>query len=106
MDSFEIKEVAGNIGLFPIMRAGLGMVDGNQLSFTSLHNIILNLKHHLACLEMIPVARTYHLGLYRESSTLLPVEYYNKLPSQCEINTGFVLDPMVNLGSWIRIRWL
>jgi uracil phosphoribosyltransferase len=44
---------------------------------------------------MIPAARTYHLGLYRESSTLLPVEYYNKLPAQCEINTGFVLDPMV-----------
>ncbi|KAJ3032446.1 hypothetical protein HDV00_007521 [Rhizophlyctis rosea] len=63
------------IGLFPILRAGQGMVDG--------------------FLQMLPTARVLHLGLYREKSTLLPVEYFNKLPSECTTDLGFVLDPMV-----------
>jgi uracil phosphoribosyltransferase len=57
------------------MRAGTGMVD--------------------SMLEILPTARVYHLGLYREKSTLLPVEYYNKLPAICNINIGFVCDPMI-----------
>ncbi|RKO88405.1 uracil phosphoribosyltransferase-domain-containing protein [Blyttiomyces helicus] len=63
------------IALFPIMRAGDGLVDG--------------------MLTMVPSARVHHLGLYREKSTLLPVEYYNKLPAECTVDVGFVLDPMV-----------
>ncbi|KAJ3102000.1 Kynurenine--oxoglutarate transaminase 3 [Phlyctochytrium planicorne] len=66
------------VGLFPIMRAGLGLVD----SFLSL----------------MPAARVHHLGLYREKSTLLPVEYYNKLPAQCTLDIGIILDPMVATG--------
>ena len=57
------------------MRAGNGMVEG--------------------MLTILPTARVYHLGLYREKSTLLPVEYYNKLPSECHLETGFIVDPMV-----------
>lgn len=68
-------KLKSRIGLFPILRAGLGMVD--------------------ACLSMIPTARIYHLGLYRDKSTLVPVEYYNKLPSKCDVEVGYVLDPMV-----------
>ena len=57
------------------MRAGNGMVDG--------------------FLHLLPTSRVYHLGLYREKSTLLPVEYYNKLPAACEIDTGYIVDPMI-----------
>lgn len=46
-------------------------------------------------LHLLPTARVYHLGLYREKSTLLPVEYYNKLPAACEIDTGYIVDPMI-----------
>ncbi|KAI8928606.1 uracil phosphoribosyltransferase-domain-containing protein [Entophlyctis helioformis] len=72
---FEGVRLKDAIGVFPILRAGQGMVD----SFLSL----------------IPSARVHHLGLYRESSTLLPVEYYNKLPATCSLDLGFVLDPMI-----------
>ncbi|KAJ3124516.1 hypothetical protein HK100_011203 [Physocladia obscura] len=60
------------------MRAGLGLVE--------------------PLLTLIPSARVHHLGLYREHSTLLPVEYYNKLPAQCSVDIGFVVDPMVATG--------
>jgi uracil phosphoribosyltransferase len=63
------------VGLFPIMRAGNGMV----------HSM----------LTVLPMARVHHLGLYREKSTLLPVEYYNKLPADCSLDIGFVIDPMI-----------
>ncbi len=46
-------------------------------------------------LQLIPSARVHHMGLYREKSTLLPVEYYNKLPLQCQEDLGIILDPMV-----------
>ncbi|KAI8845338.1 uracil phosphoribosyltransferase-domain-containing protein [Chytriomyces cf. hyalinus JEL632] len=66
------------IAIFPIMRAGLGLVD--------------------SLLTLIPTARVHHLGLYREHSTLLPVEYYNKLPQECTVDVGFVVDPMIATG--------
>ncbi|KAJ3066308.1 hypothetical protein HDU98_010389 [Podochytrium sp. JEL0797] len=66
------------IAIFPIMRAGLGLVD--------------------PLLQLIPSARVHHLGLYREHSTLLPVEYYNKLPAQCTVDIGIVVDPMIATG--------
>ena len=67
------------VGIVPILRAGLGMVDG-----------ILNL---------IPNASIGHVGLYRDPETLLPVEYYCKLPSSDPINTDILLvDPMLATG--------
>ncbi|EGF82846.1 hypothetical protein BATDEDRAFT_9579 [Batrachochytrium dendrobatidis JAM81] len=68
-------QLKDEMAIFPIMRAGQGMVNG--------------------FLELIPNARVHHLGLYREKSTLLPVEYYNKLPSVCKIDVGFLVDPMI-----------
>ncbi|KAJ3261478.1 hypothetical protein HK104_006813 [Borealophlyctis nickersoniae] len=44
---------------------------------------------------MLPTSTTHHLGLYREKSTLLPVEYFNKLPAQCSLTLGYILDPMI-----------
>ncbi len=67
------------VGIVPILRAGLGMVDG-----------ILNL---------IPNANIGHIGLYRDPETLLPVEYYCKLPSSDPSNTDILLvDPMLATG--------
>lgn len=67
------------VGIVPILRAGLGMVDG-----------ILNL---------IPNASIGHIGLYRDPETLLPVEYYYKLPSSDPLNTDILLiDPMLATG--------
>ncbi len=64
--------------LVPILRAGLGMVEG-----------ILNL---------IPSAKVGHIGVYRDESTLLPVEYYCKLPPNAESMRVFLLDPMLATG--------
>ena len=73
------KMLAGKpIGIIPILRAGLGMVDG-----------ILNL---------IPNAKVGHIGLYRDPETLEPVEYYCKLPEDAEHRALFVLDPMLATG--------
>jgi uracil phosphoribosyltransferase len=66
------------IGLVPILRAGLGMVEG--------------------VLEMIPTAEVWHLGLYRDERTLHPVEYYNRLPTPNRVQLSIVLDPMLATG--------
>jgi uracil phosphoribosyltransferase len=66
------------IGLVPILRAGLGMVEG--------------------VLEMIPTAEVWHIGLYRDERTLMPVEYYNKLPTPNRVQLSMVLDPMLATG--------
>jgi uracil phosphoribosyltransferase len=66
------------IGLVPILRAGLGMVDP-----------ILNL---------IPTAEVWHLGLYRDEATALPVEYYSKLPQTEPVDVALVVDPMLATG--------
>ena len=66
------------IVVVPILRAGLGMVDG-----------ILNL---------IPAAKVGHIGLYRDPETLKPVEYYCKLPADCAEREVFVVDPMLATG--------
>ncbi|KAJ3036602.1 hypothetical protein HDU99_010481, partial [Rhizoclosmatium hyalinum] len=76
------------------MRAGLGMVDCESIELSYL---LLTL-YSSAFLQLIPSARVHHLGLYREHSTLLPVEYYNKLPAQCSVDLGFVVDPMCATG--------
>lgn len=66
------------VGLIPILRAGLGMVDG-------IH-------------EMIPGAQVWHLGIYRDEKTLRPVSYYNKLPIDPTVQVCLVLDPMLATG--------
>lgn len=66
------------IGLVPILRAGLGLVDP-----------ILNL---------IPTAEVWHLGLYRDEATALPVEYYSKLPDSRPVDVALLLDPMLATG--------
>ena len=67
-----------NIGLVPILRAGLGMVDGVW--------------------ELLPDAQVWHIGLYRDEKTLQPVQYYNKLPTLPTVGTCLVLDPMLATG--------
>jgi len=66
------------IGLIPILRAGLGMVDP-----------ILNL---------IPTAEVWHLGLYRDETTARPVEYYSKLPNTEPVDVALIIDPMLATG--------
>ncbi len=66
------------IGLVPILRAGLGMVEGFH--------------------EMIPGAQVWHLGIYRDEQTLRPVSYYNKLPVEPTVQVCLVLDPMLATG--------
>ena len=70
--------VSATVGLVPILRAGLGMVDG--------------------ILEMLPAATVYHLGMFRDEQTLAPVEYYNKLGQHRPVDVAFVLDPMLATG--------
>ncbi|HEX6594805.1 MAG TPA: uracil phosphoribosyltransferase [Bacillota bacterium] len=73
------KVLAGKkIGLIPILRAGLGMVDG--------------------MLRLLPAARVGHVGLYRDPHTLQPVEYYIKLPNDISERELIVLDPMLATG--------
>ena len=74
-----VKELAGKkLAVVPILRAGLGMVDG--------------------MLDMIPAAKVGHIGLYRDPATLEPVEYYCKLPADCAEREVFVVDPMLATG--------
>jgi len=72
------EELADRIGLIPILRAGLGMVD--------------------AMLELMPTAEVWHLGLFRDEKTLRPVEYYNKLPDSASVDLCLILDPMLANG--------
>ncbi|NUM48697.1 MAG: uracil phosphoribosyltransferase [Anaerolineales bacterium] len=71
-------ELSEKIGLIPILRAGLGMVEGVW--------------------ELIPNAEVWHIGLYRDERTLKPVEYYNKLPVAPTVDVCLVLDPMLATG--------
>lgn len=73
------KSLSGKkVGIVPILRAGLGMVDG--------------------MLKLIPAAKVGHIGLYRDPQTLKPVEYYCKLPSDIEERDIIVTDPMLATG--------
>ena len=71
-------ELGDRIGLVPILRAGLGMVD--------------------AMLELMPTAVVWHLGLFRDERTQRPVEYYNKLPDSASVDLCLILDPMLATG--------
>ena len=73
------KQIAGKkLGIIPILRAGLGMVSG--------------------LLELMPMAKVGHVGLYRDPETLKPVEYYCKLPSDLSDRRIIVTDPMLATG--------
>jgi uracil phosphoribosyltransferase len=78
MEEMQAAELADRIGLVPILRAGLGMVD--------------------AMLELMPTAEVWHLGLFRDERTLRPVEYYNKLPDSATVDLCLILDPMLATG--------
>jgi uracil phosphoribosyltransferase len=78
MEPMEASELGERIGLIPILRAGLGMVD--------------------AMLELMPTAQVWHLGLFRDERTLRPVEYYNKLPDSATVDLCLILDPMLATG--------
>ncbi|MCQ2524203.1 MAG: uracil phosphoribosyltransferase [Lachnospiraceae bacterium] len=74
-----VKELKGKkMAVIPILRAGLGMVDG--------------------MLSLIPAAKVGHIGLYRDPDTHEPVEYYCKLPADCSEREVFVVDPMLATG--------
>lgn len=72
------QSLSQRIGLVPILRAGLGMVD--------------------PILDLIPTAEVWHLGLYRDEATALPVEYYSKLPPTEPVDVALLLDPMLATG--------
>ena len=74
-NGYELQE---KIGLVPILRAGLGMVEGFW--------------------ELMPSAEVWHIGLYRDEKTLNPVEYYNKLPIEPTVSVCLILDPMLATG--------
>ncbi len=78
LETMQAYELADRIGLVPILRAGLGMVD--------------------AMLELMPTAEVWHLGLFRDERTLRPVEYYNKLPDSATVDLCLILDPMLATG--------
>jgi uracil phosphoribosyltransferase len=72
------QQLAESIGLFPILRAGLGMAE--------------------AILDLVPSAHVWHLGLYRDHVTHQPVTYYNKLPPTASIDRAMLVDPMLATG--------
>jgi uracil phosphoribosyltransferase len=74
-DGSELQE---KIGLVPILRAGLGMVEGVW--------------------GLMPTAEVWHIGLYRDEKTLQPVQYYNKLPIMPTVSVCLILDPMLATG--------
>lgn len=78
MGQAEGRVLTEKIGLVPILRAGLGMVDGIW--------------------EMMPSAEVWHIGLFRDERTLKPVEYYNKLPVDPTVQVCLIVDPMLATG--------
>lgn len=72
------SELEEKIGLVPILRAGLGMVEGIW--------------------ELMPSAEVWHIGIYRDEKTLKPVQYYNKLPTEPRVSVCLILDPMLATG--------
>jgi len=78
LEETEGVEIAVRIGLVPIIRAGLGMVE--------------------AALDVLPGSEVWHLGMYRDEQTHRPVAYYNRLPATCPDDLVIVLDPMLATG--------
>ena len=78
LETMSGSQLEPRIGLIPVLRAGLGMVE--------------------AMLELLPMAEVWHIGLYRDERTLKPVEYYNKLPDAATVQICLILDPMLATG--------
>ncbi len=78
LESCGIKRLVDRIGLVPILRAGIVMVD--------------------PVLALLPEAEVWHLGLYRDEATAKPVPYYNKLPAGSPVDVALILDPMLATG--------
>jgi uracil phosphoribosyltransferase len=78
LEGIQGVELQEKIGLVPILRAGLGMVEGIW--------------------ELMPTAEVWHIGLYRDERTLKPVEYYNRLPVEPTVSVCLILDPMLATG--------
>ncbi|QDU89945.1 Uracil phosphoribosyltransferase [Pirellulimonas nuda] len=78
LTSTEGKKLGETIGIVPILRAGLAMVD--------------------PLIDLIPDAQVWHLGLYRDEETAQPVEYYSKLPDRRPVDVAMVVDPMLATG--------
>lgn len=78
LTAFEGAEMAEKVGIVPILRAGLGMVDGAW--------------------RLLPQVEVWHLGFYRDEETLQPVAYYNKLPVDPTVHLCLVVDPMLATG--------
>lgn len=78
LEKMQAQQLKEKIGLIPILRAGLGMVEGIW--------------------ELMPSAEVWHIGLYRDEKTLQPVEYYNKLPIDPRVAVCLILDPMLATG--------
>jgi uracil phosphoribosyltransferase len=78
LEKMQAQQLQEKIGLVPILRAGLGMVEGIW--------------------ELMPSAEVWHIGLYRDEKTLKPVEYYNKLPIDPRVAVCLILDPMLATG--------
>jgi uracil phosphoribosyltransferase len=76
------KRISQRIGIVPILRAGLGLVE--------------------PVLQLLPDAAVWHLGMYRDETTAKPVEYYCKLPIGNAVDVGLVLDPMLATGGSIK----
>ena len=69
------KKISSKVALIPIMRAGLGMVHSMQ--------------------ELVPTSKVFHLGMFRNKESLLPVLYFNKLPPKPDVDTAIILEPMI-----------
>lgn len=78
LEKMKARQLKEKIGLVPVLRAGLGMVEGIW--------------------ELMPSAEVWHIGLYRDEKTLQPVEYYNKLPVDPRVSVCLILDPMLATG--------
>ncbi|TET98808.1 MAG: uracil phosphoribosyltransferase [Anaerolineales bacterium] len=78
LERIEGASLQHKIGLVPILRAGLGMIEGVW--------------------ELMPSAEVWHIGLFRDEETLKPVEYYNKLPIEPTVSVCLILDPMLATG--------
>ncbi|KAL3772628.1 hypothetical protein ACHAWU_006054 [Discostella pseudostelligera] len=69
------QKIKEKVALIPILRSGLGMVD--------------------PMLELIDNATVHHIGMYRNSKSLMPVQYYNRLPKICDVDVAYILDPLI-----------
>ena len=82
VDTTTGKKIDETVSLIPIMRAGLGMVE--------------------PMLELLPNADVHHIGMYRSKDSLLPIQYYNKLPRDGPTDVAYVLDPMIATAGTIN----